>query len=586
MVNEYSKDSGKIAVDVQPFEIDSTHSSNGRTEPSLTGFKGFIDGFKPPNLAAMKLDPNMTEQEKVAHLTANSPLLRSLKNRHLQMIAFGGSIGTGLFVGSGSSLRTGGPAGLIIAYILIGSMMFSTIQSMGELVVTFPVAGSILTYNTRFIDPSWGFAMSWNYGMGWLATLPLELVAASLTMKNWSSVRLINSAAFVGIFYTVIVAINLLGVRGYGEAEFVFSLVKILAVIGFIILGIVLVAGGGPVGGFVGGKYWHDPGAFANGFKGVCSVFVSAAFAFSGTELFGLAAAESANPRQSLTKATKQVFWRITFFYLVTLTLVGLLVPYNDKRLFGASSVDVLASPFVLAIRNGGIKGLPSVMNVVVMISVLSVANSSVFASLRTLAAIAASGMAPKALGYIDKTGRPIVAIGLQFLVGLLCFLAALPKEAEVFKWLLALSGLSAFFVWGSINLSYLRFRRALSVQGRTTDELAHTSLVGPYGAIYGLVLIFLCLVSEFWLAVFPIGKKPSAYAFFLKYLSAVVILLLYSGHKLYTRNWKWFIRAKDMDIDTGRREVDMDLLKQELAEEKMHIASLPFYHRIYKFWC
>ena len=215
--------------------------------------------------------------------------------------------------------------------------------------------------------------------------------------------------------------------------------------------------------------------SFAHGFKGVCSVFVSAAFAFAGTELCGLAAAETANPRKSLPKATKQVFWRITLFYVISLTLVGLLVPYTDERLIGTSSVDASASPFVLAIKNGGIGGLPSVMNVVIMIAVLSVGNSSVFGSSRTLAALAASGQAPQIFGYIDKRGRPLVGIIVQCVFGLLCYITASSKSGDVFNWLLALSGLSSIFTWMSINLCLIRFRRALYAQGRDTSELTFT---------------------------------------------------------------------------------------------------------------
>lgn len=570
--------------------VDAFEDSNKRD--NMTRFEKFKDSFKRYDEAELGLDPNLSEIEKAAIVTANSPLSRSLKGRHLQMIAIGGSIGTGLFIGSGKSLRTGGPAGILIAYILIGAMIFCTVQSLGELAVTFPVSGAFVTYNTRFICPSWGFSMAWNYALQWLVVLPLELVAAAMTVQYWNDK--ISPAAWVAIFYVLIVAINFFGVRGYGEAEFVFSFIKVIAVVGFIILGIVLICGGSPNGrGYLGAKYWHHPGAFANSFKGVCSVFVTAAFAFSGTELCGLAAAESKDPRKSLPPAIKQVFWRITLFYVISLLLVGMLVPYTQNELAGASGVNTAASPFVLAIRLGGIGGLPSVFNVVIMISVLSVGNSSVFGSSRTLAALAAAGQAPKICGYIDKTGRPLVGIIIQCVIGLLCFLAASSKEGDVFNWLLALSGLSSLFTWASINFCLIRFRRALKVQGRDTSELAFTSQPGLIGAYFGVILIILVLIAQFWIALFPLpdskgapSPKPNAEDFFSAYLGFPVVLLFYFGHKLWTRNWRLYIRAKDIDIDTGRRELDLDLLKQELAEERAVIASKPLYYRIYKFWC
>lgn len=563
--------------------VDAFEASN--KQENMSRFEKFKDSFRRFDEADLGLDPNLSDVEKAAIVTANSPLSRSLKGRHLQMIAIGGSIGTGLFIGSGGSLSTGGPAGVLIAYLLIGAMIYCTVQSLGELAVTFPVSGAFVTYNTRFICPSWGFAMAWNYALQWLVVLPLELVAAAMTVQNWNDS--ISPAAWVAIFYALIVIINFFGVKGYGEAEFVFSIVKVVAVVGFIILGIVLVCGGSPNGrGYLGGKYWQDPGAFNNGFKGVCSVFVTAAFAFSGTELCGLAAAESADPRKNLPPAIKQVFWRIALFYIISLTLVGLLVPYTDKRLLNASGVNTASSPFVLAIKDGGIKVLPSIFNAVILISVLSVGNSSVFGLSRTLAALAASGQAPKFLGYIDKLGRPLWGIIVQCIFGLLCFLAASSKEGDAFTWMLALSGLSSLFTWGSINFCLVRFRRALSVQGRNTDELAFTSQPGIYGAYFGVILIILVLIAQFWIALWPVGGSPDAETFFEAYLSAPVVLVFYIGHKLWKRNWRLYIRARDIDIDTGRRELDLDLLKQEIAEEKAQMAAKPFYIRIYKFWC
>ncbi|KAH9811193.1 General amino-acid permease GAP1, partial [Teratosphaeria destructans] len=200
----------------------------------------FVDSFKR--------DPN-------AHATPKGAIGadgRVFDGRHLQMIAIGGSIGTGLFVSSGSALAKGGPASLLIAFVLIGVMMYCTVHALGEMAVLFPVAGSFSAYSTRFLDPAWGFAMGWNYALQWLVVLPLEIVAATLTINYWSHGR-INNDAWVAIFLVLIIVINLFGVKGYGEAEFFFAIVKVLAVVGFIILGIILDCGGGPRGGYVGG---------------------------------------------------------------------------------------------------------------------------------------------------------------------------------------------------------------------------------------------------------------------------------------------------------------------------------------------
>ena len=289
--------------------------------------------------------------------------------------------------------------------------------------------------------------MGWNYAMGWLVVLPLELTAASITVNYWNSG--LNVGIFITIFLVVIVAINLCGVRGYGEAEFIFSFIKVISVIGFIILSIVIDCGGVPQGGYLGAATWHNPGALAYGFKGVCTVFVTAAFAFGGTELVGLAAAECENPRKTLPRATKQVFWRITLFYIVSLFLVGLIVPYTNPQLLnGTTSVDIKASPFVIAIQNAGIPVLPSIFNAIILISVLSVGNSSTYGSTRTIAALAEIGQAPKIFSYIDKMGRPIITLAVALAFSGLAYINIAPVGGTVFNWLLALSGLSSFFTW------------------------------------------------------------------------------------------------------------------------------------------
>ncbi|KAI9779893.1 MAG: glyceraldehyde-3-phosphate dehydrogenase 1 [Peltula sp. TS41687] len=567
----------------------------GETAPTRGGLgRRFIDSFKrDPNVLISKPAVEGVhgyDIESAAKATAASPLQRKLKGRHLQMIAIGGSIGTGLFVGSGRALNAGGPASLLIAFGLIGIMLYCTMHALGEMAVLFPVAGSFSAYSTRFLDPAWGFAMGWNYALQWLIVLPLEIVAASITVDYWTHGD-ISEAAWVTIFLLLIISINLFGVKGYGEAEFVFSIIKIIAVIGFIILGIVINCGGSPggpyKGSYIGGRYWHDPGAFNNGFKGLCSVFVTAAFAFAGTELVGLAAAETANPRKSLPTAIKQVFWRITLFYIVSLTIIGLIVPYNEARLLGGgSSADASASPFVIAIKNAGIGGLDSVMNVVIMIAVLSVGNSSIYGSSRTLAALAEQRQAPRILAYVDRKGRPLVGILVASALGFLGYIGASDKSGDAFAWMLALSGLSSIFTWGSICLAHVRFRSGWRKQGHHLDELAFRSQPGVIGSWIGFAINVLILIAQFWVGFAPVGyKKKSATElvqnFFEAYLAFPIVIAFYIGYKAWYRTP--FVRSANMDLKTGIRELN---LAELLADERAERARWPAWKRAYKVLC
>ncbi|POR31415.1 General amino-acid permease GAP1 [Tolypocladium paradoxum] len=567
-------------------------------------FQHFLNSFKPDDTTASyfpsdrlspassttsvprsSTDPYYYDLRAATIRTAYVGLARKLRVRHLQMIAIGGAIGTGLFVESGRALQTGGPASLLVAFSVVGIMLYCTCQAIGELAVIFPIVGSFSSWETRFLDPSWGFAMGWTYALQWLTILPLEIIAASLATRFWTDK--LPSVIFVTLFLAVTVLVNLFGVKGYGEAEFAFSIIKVTAIIGFILLGIVLNCGGTPDRGYIGGEFWHNPGAFNNGFKGICSVFVTAAFAFGGTELVGLTAAETANPRESLPTAIKQVFWRIALFYIVALTLVGLLVPYNDPRLIDAStSVDANASPFVIAIENAGIQVLPSVMNSVILLAVLSVGNTAVFGSSRTLVALAKLNQAPKILGYIDRRGRPVVAIALAGAIGLLAYLADLRSESIVLDWLVAISGLATVFIWFSICLCHIRFRRAWAYHGRSLDAIPFTSQVGVLGSYLGLTLNVIVLGAQFVIATFPIGWETMgastiAQNFFLRYMSAIIIFLFYIIHKIVYRTR--YVKVRDMDVDTGRPDFNLPILVAQEDEER---ASWPRWKKVYKFIC
>jgi len=527
---------------------------------------------------------NMKSFQRRPHEGGLIELDKSMKTRHLHMIAIGGSIGAGFFVGSGGALAKGGPASVLIDFSIMGVMIFNVVYALGELAVMYPVSGGFYTYSTRFIDPSWGFAMGWNYVFQWAIVLPLELLVAGLTIHYWPGAQETNVAVFITIFWVFIVLINIWGTLGYAEEEFWSSCIKLGATIVFMIIALVLVLGGGPSNGmyseYWGARTWYNPGAFQNGFKGFCTVFVTAAFSFSGTELVGLAAAETKNPLKSLPGAIRQVFWRITLFYILGLTFVGLLVPSNDNRLMGSSS-DANTSPFVIAGKNAGLIGFDSFMNVVILISVISIGVSGVYGGSRTLTALANQGYAPKCFTYIDRAGRPLYSVAFILMWGPLAYMNLASTGETVFNWFVALSGLAALFTWGSICLAHIRFRKAWAYHGHTLDEIPFKAAGGVVGSWIGIGIIIIVLIAQFYTAVSPIGKRlGTATDFFSAYLAVFVVAAFWIAGYFWKR--EGWLRTAQMDVDTGRRELDWDLINRERAEIATWPAWKRFFNRIF----
>jgi amino acid transporter len=509
---------------------------------------------------------------------------KSMKTRHLHMIAIGGSIGAGFFVGSGGALAKGGPASVLIDFSIIGIMIFNVVYALGELAVMYPVSGGFYIYSSRFIDPSWGFAMGWNYVFQWAIVLPLELLVAGLTVQYWDGAKETNVAVFITIFWIFICLVNVWGTLGYAEEEFWSSCIKLGATVVFMLIALVLVLGGGPSNGmyseYWGARTWYNPGAFANGFKGFCGVFVTAAFSFSGTELVGLAAAETKNPLKSLPGAIRQIFWRITLFYILGLFFVGLLVEHTDDRLLGSSS-NTNTSPFVIAGKNAGLKGFDTFMNIVILISVISIGVSGVYGGSRTLTALADQGYAPKMFTYVDRAGRPVWSVLFILMWGPLAYMNLASTGATVFNWFLSLSGLAALFTWGSICLAHIRFRKAWAYHGHTLDEIPFKAAGGVFGSWLGIAIIIVVLIAQFYTAVSPIGVRlGTATDFFSAYLAVFVVAAFWIAGYFWKR--EGWLRTAQMDVDTGRRELDWDLINKERAEIATWPAWKRFFHRIF----
>ncbi|KAL7899703.1 amino acid permease domain-containing protein [Trichoderma sp. SZMC 28014] len=506
---------------------------------------------------------------------------RAMKTRHLQMIAIGGSIGAGFFVGSGGALSKGGPASVLICFLVVGFMVFNVVYALGELAIMYPVSGGFYTYATRFIDPSFGFAVGWNYFFLWFVVLPLELTVCSLVIQYWN--QDISVGVWITIFWVAIIVINVFGSIGYAEEEFWSSVIKLAATVVFMIICFVLVLGGGPSRGryseYVGAHYWHDPGAFRNGFRGFCSVFVTAAFSFTGTELVGLAAAESRNPVKSLPSSIKQVFWRITLFYVLGLFFVGLLIPSDDPRLLSSAAyTDVKASPFVLVGLYAGLNGFDHFMNAVILISVISIGVSSVYGGSRTLTAMAQQGYAPKIFTYIDRSGRCLPSTVVMLLTGALAYINLNASGPTVFNWLQALSGLAVLFAWAAICLAHIRFRAAWKYHGHSLDEIPFRAIFGVAGSWIGLFICFIVFAAQFFTAIAPPGQHGlnDAEGFFQSYLALPIVLAFWLAGYIWKRTG--WLKIEQIDVDTGRRDLNWD----EIHAYREHIASLPSWKRVY----
>lgn len=359
-----------------------------------------------------------------------------------------------------------------------------------------PVSGSFSTYASRFVDPAFGFALGWNYWFNWAITLAVDISTAAIIVQFW----LPNTPAWLwsAIFLILIFGLNALSVKAYGESEYWFSIIKVATVIIFLIVGVLTIVGilGGEVIGF--SNFTAGDAPFKGGFFAILGTFLIAGFSFQGTEMVGIAAGESATPETSVPKAIKQVFWRILLFYIFAIFIIGMIIPYTNPNLLSAEATDVAISPFTLVFEKAGLAFAASVMNAVILTSVLSAGNSGLYASTRMLWAMARDKKAPKFLGKVNRRGIPMAALIVTTIVGAMTFITTLTENGTViYTWLLSASGLTGFIAWVGIAISHYRFRKAFIKQGHDLSELKYKAKFFPFGPILALVLCILVIVGQ-----------------------------------------------------------------------------------------
>lgn len=458
----------------------------------------------------------------------NQPeLKRALKSRHITMISLGGTIGTGLFLASGASIAQAGPGGALIAYALIGIMVYFLMTSLGEMAAYMPTSGSFSTYATEFVDPAFGFAMGWNYWYNWAITIAAEISAVTLIMKFWFPNS--SSALWTVLFIIIILTFNLLSVRAYGESEYWFAMIKVATVIVFIIISLLMIFGilGGqaPVG-FT--NFFVSDGPFHGGFLATFGIFLAAGFSFQGTELLGITAGETDDPGKNIPKAVKSVFWRILLFYILAIGAIGMLIPFTDERLL---SEDIAVSPFTLVFDRLGIAFAASLMNAIILTAMLSAGNSGLYASSRMLWQLAVDGHAPKFFAKLSRRGIPIYALMATLAVGCLAFLASFFGDGVVYIWLLNASGMSGFIAWLGIAFSHYRFRRAFDAQGLDPKLLPYKAKLFPFGPLFAFTVCMIVVIGQNYTAF--TGDKIDWYGILVSYIGIPLFLALWFGYKL-----------------------------------------------------
>lgn len=485
-----------------------------------------------------------------------SGVKRGLKTRHLSMMALAGIIGPGLLVGSGGALANGGPASLLIGFGVIGIIAFSIMQSLGEITTVYPSGGAFTGLADRFVDKAFGVAVGWNYFIIWVAVLANEYNTISSIFVFWSDK--VPLWGYFLIFWFFFLGFQLLGVEAFGEAEFWLAIIKLAGLVAFFIFAIVYAAGG-LVGQdhAIGFQYWHNPGAFnGNGFRGVATVFVFCSTFYAGCESIAVAATETKNPSVAVPLAIRQVFWRIIFIYMGSAFFFGLSCPANAEGLADGAS-KALKSPMTIAIQNAGWYGGVNLINAFIFLTCLSAVNSSIYIGSRTILFMAQDGKAPKQLGWTDKRGVPIPAIIFTNLFGALSMMNVSTGAGAAYNYIVNLSGVSTFLVWGSISFIHIRFRQAWKYQGRSVDELPFKSFAYPWNAYFGLAAnIFLALVQG-WTTLSPFDAGNFVDAYILLPLFPII----YVVYKFWNKTRFW--RLGEIDLDNGRR-VDVDKASRE----------------------
>ncbi|EEP78936.1 hypothetical protein UREG_03782 [Uncinocarpus reesii 1704] len=548
-------------------------------------------------------------------------LHRGLKARHITMIgmqkelggsrcvadsepAIGGAIGTGLIIGTGSALANwcklspSYPASVLISYLIVGFIVWIVMCSLGEMAAWLPLPSGFTGYAVRFCDPSLGFALGYSYYCKYIIITPNQLTAAALVIQYWVKREKINPGVWIAIFLVVIIGINYFGIRFFGEFEFWLSSFKVVVIVGLILLSLILALGGGPDKDRKGFRYWKDPGAFntyikegsEGRFLAFWSTMVTATFAFLGTELVGVTVGEAQNPRKTIPRAIKLTFYRILFFYILSVFLLGMLVPYDSPELAFAAqqSNSANASPYVVAIKLAAIPVLPDILNGCILVFVFSASNSDLYIATRTIYGLAREGKAPRILARTDRRGVPIYALALSSAFALLAFMNVSDDSKTIFGYFVNLVTIFGLLTWISILVTHIYFVRARKAQNVPETSLAFKAPLGVGGSYFACAFCILISLTKSYDVFVHNPKKYGNFDyknFITAYLGIPLYLIMIFGYKLVTKCKG--VKPEEADLWTGKDAIDREeqefLARKEAEQSGLKDSS--WFYRTFVSW-
>ncbi|KAJ5094818.1 hypothetical protein N7456_010679 [Penicillium angulare] len=515
---------------------------------------------------------------------------RGLASRHVQLMAIGGSIGTGLFVGIGSYLHDAGPLSLFLGYLIWGVLFILPVNlSVGEMCAYLPIRGSIFELAARFIDPAFGFAMGWVYFYGGVMLVCTEYAAVATVMQYWNTS--INPAVWVAMAMIVCSLLNFVAVKYYGESEFIMASTKILLLIGLCMLTFITMVGGNPQHDAYGFRNWTSGVMFeyytdgvTGRFLGFFSVMVYAAFSVAGPDLPALAAGEIQNPRYTIPRVVKATFWRIVGFYVVGVLAVGIICNPNDPRLMSAiasAGAGSAASPWVIGIENLGIHGLPDLINLLILLSGWSCGNAYLYSSSRTLYSLARDGQAPKFLLKCTKSGIPVYCVLTVSLLSCITFLVAGSSSVTVFYWFVDLTTIAFVLTYTGMLCVFIAWYRALKAQGIDRKQFVPWASPGqPYAACFAIAIGSLVAVFN----GFSVFKPFSVQGFVTSYFGLAFWVVMFSFWKIYHRTK--LVDPASADLYAGKAEVDEECkIWEDGGYEERRKAELAQMNWVRRLW-